>query len=82
MRKMQRADGGVYIYDEDDDQNMLVIEPIITAFTPVNGAAVCICGAPLQPWGWRAVAANGVELVCDRCHRVHGYLILGTKVHR
>jgi len=23
-----------------------------------------------------------VELSCNRCHRVHGHFLLGTKVHR
>jgi hypothetical protein len=36
----------------------------------------------LRPWGWRAVAADTVELNCDRCHRIHAHLQLGTKVHR
>ena len=80
MREVQRHDGSVAFYDENDDGDMVIIEPIVTAFTPVRGNARCVCGAPLAPC--RCVAADDVEIGCGRCHRVFGHFRLGTRVHR
>ena len=82
MREVQRHDGCVALFDENDDGDMVIIEPIITAFAPVRGNARCVCGAPLTPWDYRCVAADDVEIGCSRCHRVHGHFRLGTRVHR
>ena len=82
MREVQRHDGSVAFYDENDDGDMVIIEPIVTAFTPVRGNARCVCGAPLAPWGYRCVTADDVEIGCGRCHRVFGHFRLGTRVHR
>jgi hypothetical protein len=82
MREVQRHDGSVALYDENDDGDMVIIEPIITAFAPVRGNAHCVCGATLTPWAYRSVAADAVELSCDRCHRVFGNLRLSVRVHR
>ena len=80
MREALRRDGSVALYDENDDGDMIIIEPIVTAFTPVRGNARCVCGAPLAPY--RCVAADDVEIGCGRCHRVFGHFRLGTRVHR
>jgi hypothetical protein len=83
MREMPRADGSVALYDDDDDQDLVIVEPIVTGFAPVNGSAPrCVCGAPLQPWSWRFVAADSIEIGCDRCHRVNAHIRLGTRVYR
>jgi len=82
VREVQRRDGCTALYGENGDEDMVIVEPRVTAFTPVHGNARCVCGAPLQTWGYQCVAADSVELGCDRCHRVHGRLQLGTKVHR
>jgi hypothetical protein len=82
MREVRRHDGCVALYDENDDGDMVIIEPVVDAFIPVRGNARCICGAPLQPWGFRCVATDAVELSCDRCHRIFGHLHLGARVHR
>ena len=82
MRESFRRDGSVALFDDDDDRDGVIVELTITSFAPVRGNAYCICGAPLQGWGWRCVAADDVELSCARCHRVHGHFQLGTKVHR
>jgi len=82
MYEIQRRDGSVALYGDGDDQDLVVVEPIIASFVPVRGNAVCVCGAPLQAWNWRCVAADDVELGCSRCHRVHGHFQLGTRVHR
>jgi hypothetical protein len=81
MRINERRDGGTTVFDEDSN-DMIIVEPRVTAFVPVDGNASCACGASLKPWGWQCVAADAVELSCDRCHRVHGHFLLGTKVHR
>jgi hypothetical protein len=82
MREVQRRDGSVALYDEDDDQDMIVVEPAVIAFTPIHGNARCACGAALAPWSYRCVAADDVEIGCGRCHRVFGHFRLGTRVHR
>jgi len=82
MREVQRHDGSVALYDENDDGDMVIIEPIITAFAPVRGNARCVCGAVLAPWAFRCVAADDVEIGCTCCHRVFGHFRLGTRVHR
>jgi hypothetical protein len=82
MREVQRRDGCVALLGENGDEDMVIVEPRVTAFVPVRGNARCICGAPLETWGWRCVAADSVELECDRCHCVQGHVQLGTKVYR
>jgi hypothetical protein len=81
MREMPRADGAIAIYDEDGD-DMLVVAPAAAEFTPENGNAFCVCGAPLRRSGWREAAIDSVELGCARCHRVHGRIRLVARVHR
>jgi hypothetical protein len=81
MRDMPRADGATAIFG-DDDQEQIIVEPIITGFLPVRGNSRCICGATLQPSSFRCVTPDGAELGCTRCHRVHGYFHLATRSHR
>jgi hypothetical protein len=80
MRWSSRRDGAVAVYDDlGTGDDMLVVEPIITDFfTPVNGNGRCACGAPLS----LRRLAEGAELGCHRCHRVHGFIGVGTRVHR
>src|SRR5262245_60726685 len=82
MREVSRRDGSVALLGENGDEDLVVVEPRVTAFIPVRGNAQCVCGTPLQPWAWQCVASDSVELRCDRCHRVHGHLRLGTKLNR
>jgi hypothetical protein len=82
MRELSRRDGAVILTGEGDDRDQVVVEAVVASFTPIRGNSFCACGAPLQQWGWRCVAADDVEFGCDRCHRVHGHFRLGTKVHR
>ena len=82
MRGALRRDGSTVLYGENDDSDMVIVEPIITAFAPVRGNARCVCGAALAPWSYRCVAADDIEIGCGRCHRVHGHFRLGTRVHR
>ena len=82
MRGALRRDGSTVLYGENDDSDMVIVEPIITAFAPVRGNARCVCGAALAPWSYRCVATDDVEIGCGRCHRVLGHFRLGTRVHR
>ena len=82
MREFPCRDGSVALYDQDDDQDMIIVEPTVTSFAPVRGNARCVCGAPLEAWSLRCVATDAVELGCARCHRVHGHIELGTRVRR
>jgi hypothetical protein len=82
MRDAARRDGCTVVYDEAES-DMIVVEPVVTGFTAARGGACCTaCGAPLQSWGWRHATGSEVELVCVRCHQVHGRFQLGSKVHR
>lgn len=82
MREIQCHNGSIALYDEKDDHDMVIVEPAVLSFVPVRGNARCVCGAPLEPWSWRCVAVDDVELACARCHRVHGHIQLGTRTHR
>jgi len=79
MRWSSRRNGAIAVYDDTDtSDDMLVVEPIITAFTPVNGNGRCACGAPLS----LRQLTEGAEISCHRCHQVHGFISAGTQVHR
>jgi hypothetical protein len=82
MREMPRRDGSVALYDDDHDEDLIIVEPTVAGFDLVQNNLHCACGRPLQAWSWRSVTCNTVELVCDRCHRVHAHFRLGTRVHR
>src|SRR5262249_429999 len=83
MRECPRRDGAVALYDDHDDQDLIIIEPIVTGFVPnPNNHCTCSCGMSLTPSSWRCIATDAVELVCGRCHRVHGLIQLETRVHR
>ena len=45
MREIPCRDGSVALYDQDDDQDMVIVEPTVTSFAPVRGNARCVCGA-------------------------------------
>jgi hypothetical protein len=79
MRWGSRRDGTIAVYDDvypNDD--LLVVEPIVTTFTPAHGNGRCICGAPLS----LRQSTEGAEISCHRCHRVHGLIGVGARVHR
>ena len=82
MREMCRRDNCVAILAEGDDQDLIVVEPFMLGFAPVPGNALCICGAPLQPWGWRPVTGDTVEILCAHCHRALAFIRLGARAHR
>jgi hypothetical protein len=81
MREHSRRDGCVVLTGDQDDQDEVIVEGIITAFTPRRGGSHCVCGAALQSWNLRHIA-EGAELSCPRCHRVHGFIGVGVRVHR
>jgi hypothetical protein len=77
MRWSERHDGGLTIFDESDDQDLMIVEPVVEGFTPTH-AGRCRCGAQLD---FRRTA-NGAEVFCFYCHSVLARIDLGTKVHR
>jgi len=81
MREDLRKDGAVVLTGDDDDQDQVVVEGIVTAFSPVRGNAHCLCGAELHRWNLRPTA-DGAEFSCSDCHRVQGRLEVGVKVYR
>jgi antirestriction protein ArdC len=80
MYDSQRHDGGVSIYT-DDGADMLVVEPTVAAFRPVQNNLRCICGASLRSWSWHCRATDDVELTCSQCHRVLAHFQLETRVY-
>jgi hypothetical protein len=82
MYNVLRRGNSAVIQSDHDPDDLIVVEAVITSFAPVRGTSHCACGAPLKPWSLRNTAANTAELYCSRCHRVHGHIGLGTKVHR
>jgi hypothetical protein len=81
MREHQGRDGAVVLTDDSDDQDQVTVEARVVSFTPTRDGLRCPCGALLKSFALRATA-DGAELVCHRCHRVHGHIELGVKVHR
>jgi hypothetical protein len=79
MRWSERRDGCVAVYDDATgvDDDVLIIEPIVTAFTP--GSRCDRCGGAL---GFRCAADGTSEIHCLLCHSVRARLSLGAKVHR
>jgi hypothetical protein len=82
MHDVLRRDGSTVILDDHDPDDLIVVEAVITSFTPVRGASHCACGAQLKSWTLRRKAGDTAELYCDTCHRVHAYIGLGTKAYR
>jgi hypothetical protein len=81
MRENQRLDGCVVLTGDGDDHDQVVVEGIVTEFTPVRGNSLCICGAAMERWGCRP-AVDGVEIYCTSCHRVRDMISLGIRVYR
>jgi hypothetical protein len=81
MREHLRRDGAVVLTGDGDDQDQVIVEAIVASFTPVKDGLQCPCGALLRSFALRATA-DGAELHCHRCHRIHGSIELGVKVHR
>jgi hypothetical protein len=78
MRWSERRDGAVAVYDDTTiNDDMMIIEPIITAFTPDGWCSRC--GGAL---GFRCATDGTSEIQCLRCHSVLARIDLGTKVHR
>jgi hypothetical protein len=79
MRWSEWRDGAVSVFgdtDINDDTEMLMIEPIITAFAPTGRCNRC--GGAL---GFRRATAGTNEIVCLRCHVVLARIGLGHRVH-
>jgi hypothetical protein len=75
MRWSERKDGAVTVFGDTDD-DMLVVEPIITAFMP-TGRCDCRGGAISIRCGIGGI----FEIYCPRCHKAHARFDLGTNVH-
>jgi hypothetical protein len=79
MRWSKGRSGVVSVYGDTDvnSNDMLIIEPIVTAFTPDGWCSRC-SGA----LGFRRATDGTNEIFCFRCHGVLARIDLGTKVHR
>jgi hypothetical protein len=75
MRWSEHRDGCVAVFGDTDD-DMLIIEPVVTAFTPDGWCDRCN-GA----LGFRCATDGANEIFCLRCHSVRARLNLGTRVH-
>jgi hypothetical protein len=56
----------------DDTNDMIVVEAVITAFTPARGDLRCNCGADSRRSD--VSAADDATLICGNCHRTIGNL--------
>jgi hypothetical protein len=81
MREHLRRDGAVVLAGDGDDQDQVIVEAVVRSFNPIRDGLQCPCGAVLKQFAIRSTAC-GVELHCHRCHRIHGSIELGVKVHR
>jgi hypothetical protein len=77
MRWNRRRDGCIAIFDKSDDQELMIVEPVVTAFTPAGWCDRC-SGA----LGFRCATDGTNEIFCFCCHSVRARVDLGTKVHR
>jgi len=48
MREHARRGGSVVLTGDGDDQDQVIVEAVVTAFTPVPGNSFCACGKPVQ----------------------------------
>ena len=48
MREMPRRDGSVVLYDDDHDEDLIIVEPTVAGFGTVQNNLHCVCGRPLQ----------------------------------
>jgi hypothetical protein len=78
MRAEAWRNGSVAVYGDTADEELLIVEPFVTAYMPAYGNSRCICGAQLS----LRQSTEGAEISCHRCHRVHGYIRVGARVHR
>jgi hypothetical protein len=79
LRWSARRDGAVAIYDDTDiTDDLMVVEPVITAFTPSHDGR-CNCGGV---FGFRCAIDGTSEIYCFRCHVALARISLGTRVHR
>ena len=77
MRWSERRDGATAVYDDTDTtDDMLVIEPVVTAFTPDGWCDRC--GGAL---GFRCATDGTNEIFCFRCHGVLARIGLGNREH-
>jgi hypothetical protein len=81
MREHTRRDGAVVLTGDDGDDDQVTVEARVVSFTPIRNGLQCPCGALLRAFALRATA-DGAELCCHKCHRVHGSFELGVKVYR
>jgi hypothetical protein len=79
MRWSSRRDGATTVFDDTVINNdMIVVEPIITSFVPTRDGR-CGCGGKL---GFRCATDSTGEIYCFRCHAVSARIDLSTRVHR
>jgi hypothetical protein len=78
MRWSERRDGAVAVYDENDDQDLMIVEPVVERLTPTH-AGRCRCGGALS---FRCVTDGTNEIFCFRCHTTLARIELGAKVYR
>jgi hypothetical protein len=81
MKISHRRDGSVVVFGDADDTDELIIEARVESFTPIRDGLQCACGAVLRAFALRDTV-DGAELVCDRCHRIHGRIALAVEVRR
>jgi hypothetical protein len=82
MREVERHDGSLVLSGDFDDHDEIIVEPVLTTFTPINNRLRCACGAALRAWWFAGAAADSVELVCDHCHQTVGYIGIELRAHR
>jgi hypothetical protein len=83
MREFLCADDCIELCDDDNDSDMVIVEPYLIHFSPVGDSISCnFCGQPMRPWSWRHVAVNHYELECTQCCRVVGSFRLGAQIRR
>jgi hypothetical protein len=82
MRWNSRRDGATAVYGdtpayEPGSDDVLIIEPVVVAFTPDGWCDRC--GGAL---GFRCATDGTNEIFCLHCHAVCARIDLGTRVHR
>jgi hypothetical protein len=75
MRFSERRDGSIEV--QDDDNELLIVEPRVAGFTPGRNSR-CVCGGSLV---FRRATNGSNEIACLRCHGVFASLDLGARVH-
>jgi hypothetical protein len=80
MRVEECKDGCVVVVD-DETNDKIIIEAIVTDFVTVRSSVRCDCGANGRRFSCSAVDLPST-VICDCCHKPFGHIGIALRVYR